>query len=108
MAEDTETHMRIRVPNALRDKLIVIAEKNGRSLNAEVVTRLEASLQQDTETEALTDALETLWEHIHRLEAKVFEGTGYPWAEDFDPELTKPSQSGRAAKTVKPKVTSKK
>lgn len=53
--EDTETHMRIRVPDTLRDRLIEIAEKNGRSLNAEVVARLKASLEQNPQSEDASD-----------------------------------------------------
>ncbi|MGJ0505758.1 MAG: Arc family DNA-binding protein [Methylocystis sp.] len=46
-----ETHMRIRVPGALRQQLIALAEQNGRSLNAEVVARLVASLRDNRELE---------------------------------------------------------
>jgi len=47
----TDPQVNIRMPDSLKSALTDVAEKNGRSLNAEIVRRLElslaASLQQD-------------------------------------------------------------
>lgn len=37
----------LRIPQQLRDALLVAAEKNGRSLNAEILARLEMSPLED-------------------------------------------------------------
>ncbi|VWC14168.1 hypothetical protein BLA6993_05501 [Burkholderia lata] len=39
--------MKLRLPVELKDRLTALAEENGRSLNAEVVKRLEESLEPD-------------------------------------------------------------
>lgn len=39
-----DPQMKLRLPAALKDQLAALAEANGRSLNAEVVIRLEESL----------------------------------------------------------------
>lgn len=39
--------MKLRLPVELKDRLTALAEENGRSLNAEVVRRLEESLERD-------------------------------------------------------------
>ena len=61
---DSETHMRIRVPDKLRDQLIALADKNQRSLNAEVVARLEASL---THADDVTELKKLVLEIQERL-----------------------------------------
>ncbi|WP_343654530.1 Arc family DNA-binding protein [Paraburkholderia caribensis] len=39
-----DPQMKLRLPVELKDRLMTLAEENGRSLNAEVVKRLEESL----------------------------------------------------------------
>jgi len=39
----------LRFPNGMRDKLKAIAAENGRSLNSEIVHRLQTTLDQDAE-----------------------------------------------------------
>jgi hypothetical protein len=39
-----DPQMKLRLPPELKDRLTALAEENGRSLNAEVVRRLEESL----------------------------------------------------------------
>jgi hypothetical protein len=56
--------MRIRVSNGLREKLIELAERNGRSLNAEVVNRLEASLSD-------ADQISKILARLSALESKL-------------------------------------
>ncbi|WP_321899126.1 Arc family DNA-binding protein [Paraburkholderia heleia] len=40
-----DPQMKLRLPVDLKDRLTALAEENGRSLNAEVVRRLEESLE---------------------------------------------------------------
>ncbi|WP_082744703.1 Arc family DNA-binding protein [Burkholderia seminalis] len=42
-----DPQMKLRLPVKLKDRLTALAEENGRSLNAEVVKRLEESLERD-------------------------------------------------------------
>lgn len=58
----------IRLPDGMRDKLAVVAKANGRSMNAEIVSRLEQTLQTDEETEA---SLADHEKRIDQLEAQV-------------------------------------
>nr|WP_278515371.1 Arc family DNA-binding protein [Brucella anthropi] len=49
----------IRVPDGMRDALKAVADENNRSMNAEIVARLEQSFEHQVEAEAssaLTDA----------------------------------------------------
>lgn len=46
----TDPQINIRVPAELKKKLELLAVENSRSLNAEVVTRLEQSLCENTPT----------------------------------------------------------
>lgn len=75
---DTETHMRIRVPDSLRDKLIEIAERNQRSLNSEVVARLEESLAKADEFQEMKKLVKVLQaqiletaSHVENLESQM-------------------------------------
>ena len=68
--EHLETHMRIRVPNKLRDKLIKISEKNQRSLNSEVVSRLELSLSKADEFQEMKEVVNMLQKQMIELMGK--------------------------------------
>lgn len=46
-----DPQLKIRLPKALKDSVVEAAEKSGRSINAEVVFRLEQSLQSNSSTE---------------------------------------------------------
>lgn len=43
----------LRMPDGMRDKIAAVAEANNRSMNAEIVARLDASLQADTGSKGL-------------------------------------------------------
>jgi hypothetical protein len=55
-----ETHMRIRVSDDLRNQLIDVAEKNGRSLTAEVIARLEESLAKGVDASSMASRIAAL------------------------------------------------
>jgi hypothetical protein len=65
--------MRIRVPGALRQQLITLAEHNGRSLNAEVVARLVASLRDNRELEDVSRLVDYHEKRIDNLENSMRE-----------------------------------
>ncbi|WP_392711130.1 Arc family DNA-binding protein [Rhizobium ruizarguesonis] len=48
MNEDDEIRMTLRLPESLRDRLKVWADESGRSMNAEIVARLESSGGEDS------------------------------------------------------------
>ncbi len=68
---DNETHMRIRVPDTLRDRLIALADKNQRSLNAEVVARLEASLTHADDVSELKKLVADIQEQQHFIDTML-------------------------------------
>ena len=52
-----DAQMKIRLPNAIKLRLEAAAGSNGRSLNSEVVLRLEQSFAADDDRDAQLDAL---------------------------------------------------
>jgi len=59
MARD-DPHFRLRIPEALKDQVEVSAKANNRSMNAEIISRLERSFDLDDGLTALTDRLQEL------------------------------------------------
>lgn len=59
----------LRMPEGLREKLEAAAKKSARSLNSEIVLRLEESLQFDEGT--FTDRLNTLQASYDKLAADL-------------------------------------
>src|SRR5262249_24910990 len=57
-----------RIPEGLRRKLEREAEQNGRSMNAEIILRLESSFQRDTE-QLLARALDAVRRDVQSLTA---------------------------------------
>ena len=51
----------LRMPDGMRDALKVAADRNGRSMNAELVARLQASFGEE----------EKLWDEINRIAETV-------------------------------------
>lgn len=60
----TADKIMIRLPDGMRERLTAAAEEAGRSVNAEVVARLEASFVRDEEAAA---ARETIEDHDMRI-----------------------------------------
>ena len=86
---DEDAHFRLRLPVELRDKLVEIAERNQRSINAEVVARLQESLAKGDEfaemkktLEAMQKSLDEACRHIDLLECSVSEVTRHLYGED--------------------------
>lgn len=59
----------IRLPDGMRDQLSELARLNGRSVNAEVVSRLERSLRGDNEIENTYDVVQKLTAVDHEMQA---------------------------------------
>ena len=62
MTKQTQDKSLIRFPDGLRDRVSAVAKKNHRSINAEIVHRLEQSFAVDLEkVEDLIDMLDVLY-----------------------------------------------
>lgn len=63
--EDKTTPLQVRMPFSLRQELKLVAKKNGRSLNSEIVARLNSTFQQTTNPDAyarINRMIESLYE----------------------------------------------
>ncbi|WP_075800259.1 Arc family DNA-binding protein [Roseomonas gilardii] len=70
MARD-DPQTRIRMPSALKEALEAAAFEANRSFNAEVIARLEASLEPQPSAEPLRVMLTEMIHRMDRLEARV-------------------------------------
>lgn len=61
MEDMDEVRLTLRLPTALRDRIAAEGTKSGRSLNAEIVQRLESSF----------DDQQSLWDEVNRLSDTV-------------------------------------
>jgi hypothetical protein len=57
-ATESADRFMLRMPPAVRQRLAAEAQKAGRSLNAEIVARLEKSLEQESEVQQILDVHE--------------------------------------------------
>jgi hypothetical protein len=69
------SQIRIRLPPELKEKIKEAAHDNRRSMNAEVLARLQASFEEDA-GELTPDQMELLKKVIETLEAKPKKGKG--------------------------------
>ncbi|WP_281502989.1 Arc family DNA-binding protein [Ancylobacter crimeensis] len=75
---DLADKVMLRLPDGMRDRLAEAARENGRSMNAEIVSRLEKSLDQFKTLEQLVEEVEQsreLWGRVEDLEYQVRELT---------------------------------
>lgn len=72
-AGDEEVRLTLRLPASLRDRLAKEAEASGRSMNGEMVYRLEKTITDDDTVSRHEDELNQLWEKIDKLENAVEE-----------------------------------
>jgi hypothetical protein len=66
----------IRLPEGMRDRIAKLAMANGRSMNAELVDRLEKSLVDSDSLKVLEATVADLWEEVMFLKGVVVERTG--------------------------------
>lgn len=58
----------LRMPDGLRTKIARLAKANGRSMNAELVDRIEKSMTDTTIVKQLEEQVELLWEAVGELQ----------------------------------------
>jgi len=63
----------LRMSTGLRDKIKAIADRNGRSMNAEIVARLERSIDFEDEYGSLEAVMIEVWKDIDELKSNVDE-----------------------------------
>lgn len=84
MNSDEEVRLTLRLSAALRDRLSAEAAKSGRSMNGEMVYRLEKTI---TDTDLVSEhetQLAELWQRIDKLEANVDELGRQVFPQRFD------------------------
>lgn len=82
-SDNEEIRITLRLPAPLRDRLAEGATENARSMNGEIVARLENSFGSNVDPKALADAfaiaedmrarIEQQWDYVHELEKKLAE-----------------------------------
>jgi hypothetical protein len=60
----------LRMPDGMRDRIAAAARDNGRSMNAEIVSRLEESLEDDNTIGELLDRVERLESRMYDVEVE--------------------------------------
>jgi len=76
-----DAHFRLRLPEDLHAQLIEVAEKNQRSINAEIVARLKASLRWEAHD---PDEMARYIDDLDRRMALVFKHLKL-WDSGYDP-----------------------
>ena len=69
--EQDEVRLTLRLPASLRDKLLGMATNSGRSLNAEMVHRLEKSIVDQDKVAELEEQIAELWNRVDVIEGRV-------------------------------------
>ncbi|MBL0374008.1 Arc family DNA-binding protein [Rhizobium sp. KVB221] len=83
MAEEDEIRITLRLPVSLRDRLKARTDQSGRSMNAEIVARLESSFESNVDPKALAEAfavveemrtrMDRQWEYIKKVEKEILD-----------------------------------
>lgn len=71
--EGQQLLLRFPEKSDLRDRLEVVAKTNGRSLSAEIIQRLEASLADNDPMEMIRKEMEHLSFQMRGLESRIFQ-----------------------------------
>lgn len=71
MTTEEEVRLTLRLPAAIRDRLIDKAKENGRSLNAEMISRLERTILEEDEYVNIYEFTGELEKRIEWLEQEV-------------------------------------
>jgi len=70
---DDEVRFTLRLPGRLRDRLLERGKADGRSLNAEIVARLERSVGFEDEYGDLETVMREIWTDIDKIKAQIEE-----------------------------------
>ena len=73
MAAEEEVRLTLRLPEAVRDRLVIKAKENGRSLNAEMVSRLERTIDEEDTYVNIYEYAGELEQRIEKIERKLWE-----------------------------------
>lgn len=84
MAGDEEVRLTLRLPESLRDKLQALSKTSGRSVNAEIVQRLESSIGFEDEYGPLEQVMREVWSDIDKLKEKVQEHEEHLFPNRYD------------------------
>ncbi|WAJ31176.1 Arc family DNA-binding protein [Antarcticirhabdus aurantiaca] len=79
-----DPQMKLRLPEALKTAIAKAAEANGRSLNAEIVQRLEQSIGFEEEYGPLEEVMREVWNDIEKLKARVAEHDEHLFPNRYD------------------------
>lgn len=60
--------VKLRLPDGMRDELKEAAKVNGRSMNAEIIARLEVFTDSPSNSDRLDEIMETLIKHDEKLD----------------------------------------
>lgn len=61
----------LRLPDGMRDQIKRVADANGRSMNAEMIIRLQASLMTESGLAPVIDAIENLKRALAQVEGRA-------------------------------------
>lgn len=89
-ASQTSDKYVVRFPDGMRDRLKEAAHENGRSMNAEIIARIQQSFEPHAGDEALRRQLEENTASLHRLENStllVHEVLSMLLTKNLDPDL---------------------
>lgn len=92
MAEETPVRdfekFMLRMPEGMRDRISREAKANGRSMNAELIARIEKTLEDDTALEKLADRVEELEadleKRLQELEKAMYDVTHHLFPLKYD------------------------
>ncbi|MGN6548478.1 MAG: Arc family DNA-binding protein [Pararhizobium sp.] len=81
-----EVRLTLRLPARVRDHLLQKGKESGRSLNAEIVNRLERSVDFEDEYGSLEQVMTEVWKDIDELKTQVNEHDRhiFPQRHDWD------------------------
>lgn len=71
MADEPTVPFKLNMPSSLRGRVGESAAKNGRSVTAEIIARLEKSFAADDEYENALENINILWGRVDELEELV-------------------------------------
>jgi hypothetical protein len=92
-----EVQLKLRFDEKLRRRLEHKAERNNRSMNAEIVLRLESSFQQEDTEQLFERALAAIVEDVQDIKRMMMEVTSSPRAGSLA-ELWRPPAKGEDSK----------
>lgn len=72
-ASDEEVRLTLRLPSSLRDRIAKEADKSGRSMNGEMVYRLEKTITDDDIVGRLDTEVAEIWGKLDQIEGALME-----------------------------------